>query len=1184
AISGIGKKFMDDYSSRFLKIILKHQNASVKDVKVSKSAHKVLDHYKDRLSNISRRNHNLYMGKISKRISFDISLLNIEEDIKAFLINSKISTLKFKFDSLSKGDLLERHIVTLYRETNKNEKETGSYDFYLAYPYIEGVFKKDNFAIKAPLLYFPVKLKRNKHQFSIVKDRDKDIIYNRDLLLATSKMEKNEIDSNVPFISSFNKKTLSDIVIPYYRMNGINIKQDVINFDFENYKSDLKDDFVKRKKGVFTLREFVTIGRYKLYSSMIQKDISLILDSSRYNELLEGLIDESNLFAPEIDVVYTDSSEKVNETKLSYINEINYAQEKVIDLLSTQKKLVIWGPPGTGKSQTITSLIASSIIKGENVLVVSEKKVALDVIYSRLNNTKKYAMFIDDSENKQDFYHKLRSFINPTPPQRTLNNDVYQLEEEIKGLLHTMDKSLDLLYNQSIQDVPIHKLYVRYVKDKDVINELSPKRIHQMFKDVYGKVVFKNLNAIEKTFDKYNHLNDYLRYAEIVKQYPLLKKLETKISRSNKIEFEEFCVIYDNYLSKSAKARYFKRKKLKNEFIENNLKKLLFLTRKKSIDGKYMKLLLKDSSLHEYIRKNINTLNKQQSKNAQLTKNELLFLDMLQNNPLLKNVKDIAKHRHYLFDAFFTGYLEEIKSKNQKYLFVFEKYQEKIEELNQLLDEKKKVTIESFEMELYKHALDFSNSKRIMDVKRILESSRKISIKAFIDLFQLELMNNVRIWMMTPEVVSAIIPLVYGMFDLVIFDEASQMYVEKGIPAIYRAKKVVIAGDTKQLRPSSLGIGRLEDDDEYYEDKLLKDVSMDAKSLLDLARYKFDETILNYHYRSKFEELIAFSNYAFYEGRLIVSPNQSYCEKPPIEYIHVKDGIFENRKNEEEAKAVVKLIKKIFRDRKNNETIGVITFSSTQRDLIENHIDEELFKRSVYQKQFEKELFRVDEGEDTSLFIKNIENVQGDERDIIIFSMGYARDPQGFIRRRFGWLNNEGGQNRLNVAISRAKQKIYFVSSLYPEELKVEDLKSTGPKLLKDYMRYCYFISNNKPEMAKEVLAKLHSGSESANQVELSDLIIDIKRRLEKNNYIVRTSLGIGADTISIGIYDEETASYKLGIICDVNQSVISNSRRDLLHQEKYLNARNWKIYRVFASNWYTDPNKEMRNIRELIK
>lgn len=252
--------------------------------------------------------------------------------------------------------------------------------------------------------------------------------------------------------------------------------------------------------------------------------------------------------------------------------------------------------------------------------------------------------------------------------------------------------------------------------------------------------------------------------------------------------------------------------------------------------------------------------------------------------------------------------------------------------------------------------------------------------------------------MMTPEVVSSLIPLEHGLFDLVIFDEASQMYVEKGIPSIYRAKKVVIAGDPKQLRPSALGFGRIDNEDELFEEEILQDVSLDAKSLLDLARYKYKETLLNYHYESNYEELISFSNYAFYDGKLIVSPNQKESPKPPIEYVHVEEGIFHNRQNVEEAKEVVKIIKKIFRTRKNNETIGVITFNSAQRDLIENHIDKEIFKKGTYQRQFEEELMRTEDNEDKSLFVKNIENVQGDERDIIIFSMGYAKDKTGTVK------------------------------------------------------------------------------------------------------------------------------------------------------------------------------------------
>ena len=136
AISGIGKVFMDNYASRFLGVILLLQNESARDVKVSKNAYKVLDHYKDRLTNISRRNPNLYMGKTVKKVSFDLSLLELNEEIIKFLTNSRSNTLRLSFKATISGDNLERNVTTLYRETNKQEKESGSYDLYLAYPYI----------------------------------------------------------------------------------------------------------------------------------------------------------------------------------------------------------------------------------------------------------------------------------------------------------------------------------------------------------------------------------------------------------------------------------------------------------------------------------------------------------------------------------------------------------------------------------------------------------------------------------------------------------------------------------------------------------------------------------------------------------------------------------------------------------------------------------------------------------------------------------------------------------------------------------------------------------------------------------------------------------------------------------------------------------------------------------------
>ena len=223
---------------------------------------------------------------------------------------------------------------------------------------------------------------------------------------------------------------------------------------------------------------------------------------------------------------------------------------------------------------------------------------------------------------------------------------------------------------------------------------------------------------------------------------------------------------------------------------------------------KLLKALLNDFEFGTYIFKELNRLNKHKTVYLTLSKKEVLFLHMFSFNQILKEIADNYKLRTYLFNAFYTGFLENFKATNQSNLFILDEYEKKMGELTFLIEQKKKVSSESFEMALYQKALKLSDTKRIMDIKRILESAHKPSIKSFFDVYNLELLNNIKVWLLTPEVVSAILPLEQGIFDLVIFDEASQMYVEKGIPSIYRAKKVIIAGDPKQLRPSNLGFGR----------------------------------------------------------------------------------------------------------------------------------------------------------------------------------------------------------------------------------------------------------------------------------------------------------------------------------------------------------------------------------------
>ena len=302
-----------------------------------------------------------------------------------------------------------------------------------------------------------------------------------------------------------------------------------------------------------------------------------------------------------------------------------------------------------------------------------------------------------------------------------------------------------------------------------------------------------------------------------------------------------------------------------------------------------------------------------------------------------------------------------------------------------------------------------------------------------------EIFNLVPCWLASPESVSAMFPMeVY--FDLVIFDEASQCFAENGIPSIYRGRQVVITGDSKQLNPNDIYRSRWdEQDDEIPETQI--------DSLLELGSRYLMQTQLTGHYRSRTLELINFSNHYFYKGKLNLIPHFSDINQssPSIDYVKV-DGIWENNTNEVEAIKLVELVLNLVK--RGVEEIGVVTFNFVQQMLVQNILESESASQGV----------NIPE----ALFIKNIENVQGDERDVIIFSIGYAPDLHGKLSMNFGTLNVQGGENRLNVAITRAKKKIIVITSIYPDQLKVEDLKHDGPKYFKKYLEYALDISEGR--------------------------------------------------------------------------------------------------------------------------
>ena len=333
-----------------------------------------------------------------------------------------------------------------------------------------------------------------------------------------------------------------------------------------------------------------------------------------------------------------------------------------------------------------------------------------------------------------------------------------------------------------------------------------------------------------------------------------------------------------------------------------------------------------------------------------------------------------------------------------------------------------------------------NNMVTYRDLKHQVTKKKRIwPLRKLIANFADELFDLLPCWMASPESVSALFPM-RSLFDLVVFDEASQAFAESGIPAMYRGNQIVIAGDNKQLRPNDLYMSRW--DEEFEEPDL------EVDSLLELAEKYLMNVQLMGHYRSQSLDLIDFSNQHFYKGKLKLLPDSKIVNagNPAIKYIKV-EGVWDKNINDTEAYAVCSLVMEIA-EQDPDKSIGVVTFNAPQQMHIMDVLEEEALEKKI--------------SLPSSLFVKNIESVQGDEKDIIIFSTGYARDKNGRLIMQFGSLNQSGGENRLNVAITRAREKIFIVSSLYPQQLKTESLKNEGPKLLKAYLQYALEISEGK--------------------------------------------------------------------------------------------------------------------------
>ncbi|RWX40269.1 DUF3320 domain-containing protein [Rhizobium leguminosarum] len=417
------------------------------------------------------------------------------------------------------------------------------------------------------------------------------------------------------------------------------------------------------------------------------------------------------------------------------------------------------------------------------------------------------------------------------------------------------------------------------------------------------------------------------------------------------------------------------------------------------------------------------------------------------------------------------------------------------------------------------------------------------------------------VFMMSPLSIAQFLPPGVLEFDLLVMDEASQIQPVDALGAVARAKQVVVVGDERQLPPtrffSKMTSSSADEDDDGQDGAQVSDI----ESILGLFSARgLPEKMLRWHYRSRHESLIAVSNSQFYDSKLFIVPSPYTAEAGMgLRFHHVPGGVFEDGVNKVEAKVVAEAI--IRHALQSPElSLGVGAFSIKQRREIQDQL--ELLRRLNPQTE---QFFHSHPSE--PFFIKNLENIQGDERDVILISVAYAKNAQGFMGMRFGPLGSEGGERRLNVLISRAKRRCEVYASITDEDIDLERGKGKGVFAFKLFLHYA---RTGRLSMTQRTDRSMDSVFEE-----------QVMAALQERGYQVHPQVGIAGFFIDLAVADEQVpGKYILGIECDGAAYHDSRSARDRDRlRQAVLEDHGWTIYRIWSADWFQRPKAELERL-----
>ncbi len=1239
---------------------------------------KVLEVLRDQLTDVSKANRSLHLSRLNMRMHFDLHELFNENKEEAQRLADKIVARKplrlVRVITPDEDDMTASYRLShLQREADFIEKETGNYDVYIGYPFVEGEFG-DGTHYKCPLLLFPVVIRKDykKLEFTAIPDKDREPILNKTFIIAYQKFNRIKFDPNYDFEIEEGKEGYLQAAIAKCEELGLKFDN---KYALEEGVSQYEPKSTKIRGTGIKVRKHAILGLFPQTSSTLLAD---------YDELIRNPPREGVLF----DFFNGEPQDKGewlrpedHGRKSFFVTDVDGSQERALLSLEKLGGIAVHGPPGTGKSQLIVNIIADSVTKGKKVLLVCEKRAALDVVYHRLAAIglgDMVALVHDYNKDRSHIFSKASKVIDDfnsmdALPEVTVDDKGGRSEEILSqilqyhqgigrklgcgatlGQLYLLDKE-PLLRTEGLEGLENAFTFQEFSDAMERISEILPL----LRKD--GNGAFKslqngNLSSLtdEKARQAEIRLRELLRLNEKLSEifnspewlalslkdqgcaFPKSMELEQKIRRHphNSKSFLKFTNgewrKTNKFLENLREAN--KETKLPFEYLMRELSgeslrftsktfkaiermaeynKLMEIFRNEAlelgsilesdVDSELTSLASEGSedSQHLLMQLQESLRNKQKGSVYQrmiddLGSKERGLLELGQN--ILSREKNCALTISILRHSFYSKWIADAESG----LPVLKKldsttYGRYRLEVRTLLEKRKLKA----RQECKRRWHEFLSSQRYSNLKEIKFQSEKLkhpwSLRKMLREFsQKGMMDIFPVWLCSPETVSAIFPLKEGLFDAVIFDEASQCTLEHAIPALYRSKSVCVAGDEKQLPPFDLFSSHLDLDDSGEDDDSLptselKEIS-GIKSFLQLAKRRYPELLLNWHYRSKREELIAFSNHAFYSGKIQTTTSPDLQKKSAaIEWVKVR-GLWEKRRNRTEAEQVVELIAHAI-SKQNPPSIGVVTFNSAQADLILNLLEKRALSDYKFYQHYKRELERVENEELQSLFVKNIENVQGDERDMIIFSIGYAPSMEdGKVLTQFGTLSMEGGERRLNVAVSRAREKVVIVTSIDPLQLRITEESNIGGKFLRKYLEYAKAVFENDPEEIARVLKGLGGAafekSAISEPTQKSEIAGELFFQLQKAGLEVRKDVGYSNYGLDLAILGKEGRQhYALGVEIDRhNYSGLLDAKERDVYRQNLLESRGWKIFRVGTRDWWSDSEGVIRQIRQELK